>query len=77
MAVSSSSLTTTTKGVTDIQTDVDAKSVVVQADAAVKPEDMLAKLLKVCVYDCACAESVVLDRSWWWCMRWKNSRLTI
>ena len=37
------------KGVTDIQTDVDAKSVVVQADAAVKPEDMLAKLLKVCM----------------------------
>lgn len=37
-----------TTGVTDIATDVEAKTVIVQADASVKPEEMLGKLQKVC-----------------------------
>jgi hypothetical protein len=36
-------------GVTDIQTSVEDKTVVVEADAAVSPADMLEKLQKVCV----------------------------
>ena len=34
-------------GVHDIQTDVEAKSVIVEADGSVSPELMLEKLLKV------------------------------
>jgi len=37
-------------GVTDIKTDVAAKSVVVQADESVSPQEMLEKLQKVIIW---------------------------
>jgi len=37
----------TSLGITDVQTNVDSKSVVVQADESITPEFMLGKLQKV------------------------------
>lgn len=42
------------EGVTDIQTDVGAQSVVIQHDESVSPHNMNEMLQKVRIYDCMC-----------------------
>lgn len=47
------------EGVESVDTNVDAKSVIVQADVSVSPQVMLEKLEKVCILCCICDEGFI------------------